>query len=114
MLSPAGPEGTRAETIVDQLRLSIQNIRKQSMVIKAMDSEFTVSVDAQSILPSSLIFPIATFGSTLIIPIATFGNIIDSNGGPGIVFIDSPGTMEWSKKLLNNSLLLASHPWQIT
>lgn len=50
MLSPEGPEGTPAKATIDQLRLSIRSLRKLSEVIKAMNPDFAVSVDMQSML----------------------------------------------------------------
>ena len=48
MLSPDGPEGTLAKATVDQLRLSIRSLRKFSKVIMAVNPNFAVSANVQS------------------------------------------------------------------
>ena len=50
MLSPEGPEGTPAKATIDQLRLSIRSLRKLSKVIMAVNPDFAVSIDMQSML----------------------------------------------------------------
>ncbi len=49
-LSPEGPDGTPAKATIDQLRLSIRSLRKLSKMIIAVNPEFAVSVDMQSML----------------------------------------------------------------
>ena len=50
MLSPEGPEGTPAKATIDQLRLSLRSLRKLSKMIIAVNPDFAVSIDMQSML----------------------------------------------------------------
>ena len=50
MLSPEEQEGAPAKATIDQLRLSIRSFSKLSNVIMALNLDFAVSVNVQSML----------------------------------------------------------------